>query len=197
MLLTSHQTAKTPILIWQAHCVHRGGYEIEFPPEDETHWQKIYGPAFIYLNEGGEYERLWDDAQVQAATMKNKWPFEWMEHTLFPRERGRVTGQLYFDDGTPAVDAWVVLAPEGEHWSEENKGYHFWSRTDAAGRFSVDNVRPGRYALFALGADQFFEYSQDGVAVSAGGETGLEGLLWQRVVRGRRIWQIGTADRST
>ena len=197
VLLTSHQTAKTPILIWQAHCVHRGGYEIEFPPEDETHWQKIYGPAFIYLNEGGEYERLWDDAQVQAATIKKKWPFEWMEHTLFPRERGTVTGQLDFDDGTPAVDAWVVLAPEGEHWSQENKGYHFWSRTDAAGRFSVANVRPGRYALFALGADQFFEYSQDGVAVSAGGETVLGRLLWQRVVRGRRIWQIGTADRST
>ena len=197
VLLTSHQTAKTPIIIWQAHCVHRGGYEIEFRPEDETDWQKIYGPAFIYLNDGGDYDTLWNDAKGQATTIVKKWPFAWMEHALYPRERGEVTGQLDFDDGTPAADAWVVLAPEGEHWSHENRGYHFWSRTDSQGRFNVQNVRPGRYGLFALGADQFFEFERSGVAVAPGGETALGRLSWERVVRGRRVWQIGTADRST
>jgi rhamnogalacturonan endolyase len=197
VLLTSHQTAKTPIIIWQAHCTHRGGYEIEFPPEDEADWKKIYGPAFIYLNAGGDYDALWNDAKIQAATTEEKWPFAWMQHELFPSERGEVTGQLIFDDGTPAVDAWVVLAPEGEHWSQENRGYHFWTRTDAEGRFNVQNVRPGRYALFALGADQFYEFERDGVVVAVGGETALGRLSWQEVARGRRIWQIGTADRST
>ena len=196
VLLTSHQTAKTPVIVWQAHCVHRGGYEIEFPPEDGTNWQKIYGPAFIYLNSGGNYNSLWSDAKARVATVAQKWPFAWMAHELFPLERGEAAGQLVFDDGTPAVDAWVILTPEGTHWSQENKGYHFWTRTDANGRFRLQQVRPDRYSLFALGADQFYEFKQNGIVVTAGEETAVGRLTWQRVVRGRRVWQIGTADRS-
>ena len=162
VLLTSHQTAKTPVIVWQAHCVHRGGYEIEFPPEDGTNWQKIYGPAFIYLNSGGNYNSLWSDAKARVATVAQKWPFAWMAHELFPLERGEAAGQLVFDDGTPVVDAWVILTPEGTHWSHENKGYHFWTRTDANGRFRLQQVRPDRYSLFALGADQFYEFKQNG-----------------------------------
>jgi hypothetical protein len=66
VLLTSHQTAKTPVIIWQAHCTHRGGYDIEFPSEDGTSWQKIYGPAFVYLNTGSDYDALWNDAKAQV-----------------------------------------------------------------------------------------------------------------------------------
>ena len=196
VLLTSHQTAKTPVIVWQAHCVHRGGYEIEFPPGDGTSWQKIYGPAFVYLNSGGDYNSLWSDAKARVATVAQEWPFTWMAHELFPLERGRAAGQLVFDDGTPVVDAWVIFAPEGIHWSQENKGYHFWTRTDAHGRFRLNQVRPGRYSLFALGADQFYEFKRDGIVVAAGEETAVGRLTWQRVARGQRVWQIGTADRS-
>ena len=196
VLLTSHQTAKTPVIVWQAHCVHRGGYEIEFPPGDGTNWQKIYGPAFVYLNSGGDYNNLWSDAKAHVATVAQEWPFTWMAHELFPLERGGATGQLVFDDGNPVVDAWVIFAPEEIHWSQENKGYHFWTRTDAHGRFYLNQVRPGRYSLFALGADQFYEFKRDGIVVAAGEETAAGRLTWQRVVRGRRVWQIGTADRS-
>lgn len=197
VLLTSHQTAKTPIIIWQAHCVHRGGYEIEFPPGDETSWQKIYGPAFVYLNAGGDYNTLWSDAKMQVASKGHQWPFAWMTHELFPLERGEVSGRLDFDDGSAAAGAWVILAPEGKHWSQENKDYHFWTRTDADGRFSLQQVRPGRYSLFAIGADQFYEFEQGGIAVAAGAAAAVGRLTWQRVARGRRVWQVGTADRST
>ena len=40
VLLTSHQTAKTPVIVWQAHCVHRGGYEIEFPARGQDELAK-------------------------------------------------------------------------------------------------------------------------------------------------------------
>ena len=53
----------SPRIIWQAHCVHRGGYEIEFLPGDGTNWQKIYDPAFVYLNTGGDYDTLWQDVK--------------------------------------------------------------------------------------------------------------------------------------
>lgn len=197
VLLTSHQTAKTPIMIWQAHCVHRGGYEIEFLPDDKADWQKIYGPAFVYLNAGGDYDVSWNDAKTQVAAIEKKWPYAWMAHEAYPLERGAVTGRLDFDDGSPAADAWVILAPEGKHWSQENREYHFWARTDADGRFSVQDVRPGRYALFALGADQFYEFKQDGIEVVVGEQVELGRLTWQRVTHGRRVWQVGTADRST
>ena len=197
VLLTSHQTAKTPAITWQAHCVHRGGYEIEFPPGDATTWQKIYGPAFVYLNAGGDRDALWSDAKAQVAAIEPQWPFAWMAHEEFPLERGAVSGQLAFEDGTPVADARVILAPEGIHWSQENKGYHFWTQTRADGGFILQQVRPGRYSLFALGADQFYEFTQDEIEVAAGGETAVNRLIWQRVARGRRLWQIGTADRST
>ena len=197
VLLTSHQTAKTPVIIWQAHCRHRGGSEIEFPPGRLTGWRKIYGPAFVYLNSGGDYDDLWNDAKKRVASTLEQWPFAWMAHESFPLERGRVTGQLAFDDGTAAADAWVILAPEGTHWSRENEGYHFWTRTDGVGHFSLEQVRPGRYALIGVGADQFYEFERDGIVVGAGEQVTLGSLQWQRVVHGRRIWQIGTADRST
>ena len=63
-------------------------------------------------------------------------------------------------------------------------------------RFRLQQVRSDRYSLFALGADQFYEFKQNGIAVTAGAETAVGRLTWQRVVRGRRVWQIGTADRS-
>ena len=197
VLLTSHQTAKTPIIIWQVHCVHRGGYEMEFPPADETNWQKIYGPAFVYLNQGRDYDAMWSDAKTAVAGLEQEWPFAWMDHDLFPLNRGQVSGRLDFDDGTPALDAWVILAPEGSHWSMENRGYHFWTRTDAQGRFRLQGVRQGRYTLFALGEDQFYEFRQDGIVLSAGEEVSVGRLTWQRMRHGRRIWQLGIADRST
>jgi len=197
VLLTSHQTAKTPAIIWQAHCTHRGGYDIEFPPGDETDWQKIYGPAFIYINTGEDYDVMWNDAKARVETEKKQWPHQWMSHELFPLQRGKVTGILRFEADTPAAGAWVILSPEGVHWSSENRGYHFWTKTDANGRFSVEHVRPGRYSLFALGADQFYEFQKDGVAVAADEETALGTLNWKRIAHGERIWQIGTADRST
>jgi rhamnogalacturonan endolyase len=197
VLLTSHQTAKTPVIIWQVHCMHRGGYDIEFPPDDKTRWRKLYGPAFVYINRGEDYDTMWRDASRQVETVKQQWPPVWMAHELFPLRRGNLTGRLVFDDGVPAAGAHVILGPEGSHWSKENRGYHFWTEADARGRFHMEHVRPGRYALFAAGADQFYEFHGDAIAITAGETMALGTLVWKRVVHGERIWQIGTADRST
>ncbi len=196
VLLTSHQTAKTPVIIWQTQCTHRGGYNIEFPPGDTTSWEKIYGPVFVYLNSGKDYDAMWNDAKARLETIMSQWPYQWMSHELFPLQRGQVTGTLNFDGHSPAANAFVILAPQGEHWSKDNKGYHFWTKTDANGRFDLTNVRPGKYTLFASGAEQFYEFSQDGITVTPGKKLELGKLKWKRVAHGKRIWQIGTADRS-
>jgi rhamnogalacturonan endolyase len=195
-LLTSHQTAKSPIIVWQAHCTHRGGTEI-VPNRSTTKWKKLYGPAFVYINQGTDKDNLWKDAKTQVEAMSKEWPYRWMTHELYPTNRGLVSGRLKFEDGTPARNAWVILSPEGTHWSKENLGYHFWSKTDQKGRFHIKDVRAGHYSLYTAGADQFYEFQHDGVEVSSGEETQLKKLTWKRIRNGKQIWQIGTADRST
>ncbi len=197
VLLTSHQTRKSPILIWQAHCLHRGGYLIDFPPQDKSDWSKLYGPAFVYLNSGQDHDAMWNDAKAQVAVQQTAWPYSWMVHEQFPIGRGSIEGTLAYDHGLPAANAWVILSPEGTHWSQENRGYHFWTKTNEQGTFSLDKVRPGRYSLTTAGGNQFYEFQKDAIVVSADRVTRLRTLTWERVRHGRTIWQIGTADRST
>ena len=197
LLLTSHQTAKSPVLIWQAQCTHRGGYTIDFPPTDTAEWAKLYGPVFVYLNQGDDYDAMWNDAKARVETQRAAWPYPWMQHQLFPIDRGSVSGRLAFENDQPAANAWVILAPAETHWSTDNRGYHFWTRTNDDGHFRIENVRPGRYALTAAGADQFYEFRTDDVQVAGHSHTDLGTTTWNRVRHGKQIWQIGTADRST
>lgn len=197
VLLTSHQTSKSPVIIWQTQCTHRGGYQIEFLPGDNSPWKKLYGPVFVYLNSGEDYNALWNNAKEKVEVAKSRWPYQWMSHELFDLKRSNVIGTIEFDGNVPVANAIIILAPEGSHWSKENRGYHFWSKTDKKGNFSIEKVRSGRYTLFAIGADQFYEFKQDGILIIADEEKDLGKIIWERTLHGKRIWQIGIADRST
>ena len=193
--LSSHQTYQTPIIIWQVHCVHYGGMLAIF--DSGERWRKLYGPAFYYVNSGGNERTLWEDAKSQAEKLKNEWPYSWMQHKWFPVQRGKVTGKLALPGGEPARDTWIILSPPGINWSLETKGYHFWTKTDENGDFVIGDVRSGIYDLFAVGADQFHEYKREEIAVDANSTTSLGTLVWNPVTHGRTIWQIGVADRSS
>jgi len=193
--LSAHQTATTPVIIWQPHCTHAGGAEVVCRRGES--WRKLYGPLFFHVNAARGSDALWADARRRHAELAELWPYAWMTHDDFPVERGEVTGRLVFDDAAPARDAHVVLAPIGAHWSADVRGYHFWSRTDADGRFAIPHVRAGTHTLFAAGADQFREFVHRNVVVEAGQTRALGTLTWKPETRGRRIWQIGVADRTT
>ena len=53
------------------------------------------------------------------------------------------------------------LAPPGEDWTQSSKGYQFWTRIGAEGRFSIPKVRPGQYTLLVSGANQFEDFRRD------------------------------------
>ncbi len=164
---------------------------------DGEAWDKVYGPVFVYVNNGESVDAMWDDAKKRADAEMAKWPYDWLDDKEYPRERGAVAGSIRLTDGGSTKDAWVILSPTGEDWTQVLKGYDFWTRADAEGRFKITKVRPGAYTLRVIGGDQFEEFRKDGVTVEAGNDTDLGELKWEPVKHGRKLWQIGVADRSS
>jgi rhamnogalacturonan endolyase len=153
---------------------------------------------YIYINHGENVDALWADAKKRTAAEEAKWPYAFIKNTDYPLVRGTVTGQVKLADGGSVKDAWVVLTRPGEEdFALSSKGYEFWTKADAEGRFSIGKVRPGTYRLHVSGANQFEDYHHDGVAVTAGGKTDVGTLDWKPVTHGKTLWQIGVADRST
>jgi rhamnogalacturonan endolyase len=199
--LTVHQDSPTMpsqnnILLWMLQGNHFGGPRISL--EKGQVWSRFYGPAFIYFNQAGSIDALWADAKQKAALEEAKWPYAFVKHDDYPLDRGTVRGQVKLADGHSAQGAWVVLAPAGaKDWCMSADGYEFWTHADADGRFTLANVRPGQYALFVSGADQFEDFVRDGLSVSAGGTTDAGVLNWTPLTHGDRLWQIGVADHSS
>jgi len=187
---------------------HFGSGGLEFK-ENES-WTKLYGPVFVYVNQGASVDALWDDAKRCARQEISLWPYTWLRHSEYPLERGTVTGRIQLagpppsplaqakmaNDGDSTTGAWVILAPPGEDWTQSSKGYGFWTKADAEGRFTIPKVRPGRYTLFVSGANQFEDFQKENVIVQEGKPTDLGDFIWQPVKHGKRLWQIGVADRS-
>jgi rhamnogalacturonan endolyase len=194
--LTVHQDSPTNsqqnnILLWMMAGNHFGGPNTAVAAGQA--WSHVYGPAFLYLNEGDTTDALWADAQRKAADEVNKWPYAFVAHPDYPLARGTVK----VSSGDSPAGAWVVLAPAGDRdWCMSASGYEFWTRADAAGHFVIPKVRPGRYALHVCGANQFEDYFQDGLDVPAG-DTDLGTVRWAAVTHGQTLWQIGRPDRST
>ena len=159
-------------------------------------WQKFYGPFLVYVNHAPTTEALFADAGQQAGVERAQWPYAWVQNPLYPVGRGTVTGQLKLTNGQPAANAMVVLAAPGGDWPLQGKGYEFWARTDGQGRFQIGKARPGTYTLYACGANQFEQFSRDGVRVATG-TNNLGELDWKPVTHGKTLWQIGVADRAT
>lgn len=160
-------------------------------------WTKMYGPFLVYVNSGATVEALYADALKRADAEIKKWPYAWAKRPEYPVERGTVTGQLHLTSGQSTAGAWVVLAAPGSDWTQQGKDYLFWTQADSTGQFTIPKVRPGQYALYAYGANQFEQFQREGVTVEAGKTTALGTLDWQPVTHGRTLWQIGTADRAT
>jgi rhamnogalacturonan endolyase len=172
---------------------HFGSGGLRFKADEP--WDKVYGPVFVYFNQGASVEALWEDAKQRAETEVATWPYAWLKRADYPTERGTVSGRVTLADGTDARGAWAMLVPPDEDWTQVIKGYDYWARVGPDGRFVLSNVRPGCYALVFAGANQFDEFRVPNVEVKAGG-TDLGELTWQPVKHGRTLWQIGVADRS-
>lgn len=187
---------------------HYGGGGLILAPDEE--WQKFVGPFLLYCNEGPSNETMWHEALAKARAERKAWPFEWVKDPAYPAvsQRGILKGQFVINDAgvNKISNLWVGLANADSTveqfsgsvsaWQRETKGYQFWAKAGADGSFSVPNIRPGTYTLYAFADGVLGEYQKAGVQIGAGKTLQLGTLKWTPVRYGRQLWEIGVPNRS-
>jgi len=194
-VLTVHNGPVCILEFLAGHFLIRDGISDHFTEGEQ--WQQIVGPWLVYVNKGASPAELWADAWRRGQQEKAQWPYAWVaeDEALYPKNRGTVAGTLRLPG--PLPNALVVLASPEKDWQTQTMGYEFWTRADAAGRFSISKVRPGNYALYASVPGLTGEIKVPDVNVGAGQVTQMGSVPWTAPVRSELLWRLGTPDRST
>lgn len=188
--LTVHGDDKSPLILQMFQSQHFGSAATYF----EDGQQKIYGPALVYFNKGTR-ETMIADAKRQTADEIGQYPYQWMQHELFPHKRGSVSGSITIDKAFGTSRLQVVLAQPGSSFTQQGNSYQFWAETDAQGHFVIENVRPGNYTLYAyaLNGEATGSFEKADIHIKAGkNEVGI--LTWNLQKYGKTLWRIGEAD---
>jgi rhamnogalacturonan endolyase len=177
-------------------------------------WEKIYGPFLIYCNKvpagtANVPKTLWADAKAQTKLERAKWPYSWFSDSTYLKanKRGTIKGKLVISDPTvpssSAANMWIgVTIPQSsttgttdfQLWS---KNYQFWVKTDSVGDFTISNVIPGVYNMYAFGPGAAGQMTKKGYAtVTAGNTTDLGSVVWVPTRIAPTVWEIGIPDRS-
>jgi rhamnogalacturonan endolyase len=215
--LTGHIDGKPslpadPTLLFVWHGSHYGGRGVQIKAGE--HWRKIVGPLAIYCNAGKSHQAMWKDALARAVQEQNAWPYAWAEAAGYEhaRQRGSARGQLLIRDPqapqVKTVGAWVGLAqpsyearfdrggPITIDWQTDGKHHQYWARADAAGCFTIPNVRAGKYTLYAFTDGVLGDFSRADVRIEPGKTTELGEMIWTPVRHGQQLWEIGLPNRS-
>ncbi|HEY4380047.1 MAG TPA: polysaccharide lyase family protein [Acidobacteriaceae bacterium] len=162
---------------------------------------------------------LWNDAVEKSKAVKAGWPYAWVSGVDYPHkeERGTVSGQLVLTDAQAAKKTLPHLTVGLAHpdyttsaggytlrygtggvvtWPHDGNYYQFWVDGAEDGKFTIANVRPGKYTLHAFADGVLGEYAKTDITVEAGKKIDLGKLNWQPVRYGKQIWEIGYPDRT-
>jgi len=163
---------------------------------------------------------LWEDAVAKSKSVKAAWPYSWVEGVDYPHKDGRasVTGQLVLDDPQAVKKTLPHLTVGLAHpnyqgagagyqtrggngnvvtWAHDGDYYQFWVDGAEDGRFTIPNVRPGKYTLHAFADGVLGEFAKADITVEAGKKIDLGKLDWKPVRFGKQIWEIGYPDRTS
>ena len=164
---------------------------------------------------------LWDDAVAKSKSVKAAWPYSWVDGVDYPHKDARATvaGQLVLDDPQAVKKTLPHLTVGLAHpnyqgagvgggyqsrsgngnivtWPHDGDYYQFWVDGAADGRFTIPNVRPGKYTLHAFADGVLGEYAKTDITVEAGKKIDLGKLDWKPVRYGKQLWEIGYPDRT-
>lgn len=188
--LTVHGDNRSPLILQMFQSWHFGAGPTLFSQGD----QKMYGPALVYYNKGSHEAMITDAKKLKDQELK-AYPYQWMQHELFPVERGLVKGRIALDKHFDTSRFQVVLTQTDRNWAQRGNGYQFWAETDAQGNFTIENIRPGNYSLYAYAlngeATDMFEKADVSVKV---GKNDVGTLSWDLQKYGKTLWRIGEAD---
>ena len=164
---------------------HLGSPDMQAP----SGWEKLYGPWFVYINQGSSQEML-KDAAKQAQSERKQWPYPWMSDERYPLERGTLSGSIKAKYPVQLV----LTSAMGEAFDTETLGYSYSVKPDKHGHFTLNNIRPGDYQLtaYALAGPQTGTLFEKPLSItSRHQEINLTVPRWKRDV----IWQIGQSNR--
>ncbi len=175
---------------------HYGGHPLLFEQNEE--WEKFVGPFYFYCNSASDNNTLWNDALQEAENQKKQWPYSWVQDQAYPhkQERGSLKGQIQVNDPSPFSNMWVGLSTTDINWQYEGKNYQFWVKADPKGNFSIANIRPGKYNLFAFADGIFGEFKKTDINITAGSNLNIGKQIWTPLRYGTQLWEIGIPDRS-
>jgi rhamnogalacturonan endolyase len=80
-------------------------------------------------------------------------------------------------------------------WAHDGNYYQFWADGTDDGKFTISNVRPGSYTLYAFADGVLGELAQTNISVVAGQTLDLGKIEWKPVRNGRQLWEIGVPNR--
>ncbi|KAK7366899.1 hypothetical protein VNO80_08902 [Phaseolus coccineus] len=202
--LTSHVG---PISLSMFTSTHYAGKKVIIEFDKGEAYKKVFGPIFVYLNSfpiKTPFKSLWSDAVQQSSNEEKKWPYDFIGSKDFfpPNQRGTLSGRLQVKDGggvaQPAKSSYIGLALPGAagSWQTESKGYQFWTQTDKDGSFSITNIVPGNYNLYAWVPGFIGNYKYQINVIKPGDNINLGSLVFNPPRNGPTLWEIGIPDRS-
>lgn len=206
--LTSHVG---PITLSMFVSTHYAGKEVTMAFQEGETYKKVFGPVFVYLNSALSADdslSLWSDAVQQLSKEVKSWPYDFprSEDFIQPNQRGTVLGRLLVQDWCIkggrfqyANNAYVGLALPGDagSWQRESKGYQFWTQVDTKGYFTIKNIVPGDYNLYAWVPGFIGDYRYNAtITITPGGVINLDSLIYSPPRNGPTLWEIGVPDRS-
>jgi hypothetical protein len=186
--------------------VHYG--DIGMTSDTLTSWTKVYGPYMLLITDKSTGDSNWMAAKERQLQERLLWPYNWVKDTIaYPpaSKRGAIAGKFVISDAQkPSVTGagfWIGvtdLSDGATNFQFECKNYQHWIKTEANGTFTIPNVRPGTYSLFAFGDGAVGEYRLDNVTVTAGNTNNL-GTITRSIDRtyGNVVWEIGKANRMS
>lgn len=186
-----------PYLINMFNCGHFLSDVRKGDNKIDDNWKKLDGPFFLYVTDGKNIAAIWNDAKQKATKEKNLWPYQWMQHNNYPLVRGEATGQIMINDKPAMAGTQVILAAAGRDWQAQSRGYIYYCRTTADGKFLIKNIRPGKYTLYAYGSNQTEELVKNNVSITEEVMTIMGKIKWYPKSNGEKLWQLGIADRRT
>lgn len=192
--LTVHADTRSSVLLNMLQGEHFGAGAQTYTNSD----RKIYGPYVLYFNTGDTHDALISDALAQCHAEQASWPYPFLVNdiTLYPIQRGTVSGQLIVH-GFEGRNR-IVLAQPGSKIYDQGKDYIYWTQTDSAGHFSIPNVRPGNYTLYAYAIEGLNTetYVRNDIQVQYG--TNPIGVLdWTPIKCDTLLFSIGTNNRQS